>query len=236
MTTAARPLLEAIGAGRVYGEGALAVRVLHPSDVAILPGEVVVLAGPSGSGKTTLLSILGLVLLPTEGEVRLLGERVSTLPPDRLAVLRRRALGFVFQQFNLLAGLSAAENVELPLLLDGVPGAERRRRATLALERVDLAGHAHKKPRELSGGQQQRVAIARATVTSPRVILCDEPTASLDRDSGQLVLDLLSRLAADGERAVLVVTHDERVMRIGTRLVTLADGKISEPPTKGRAA
>ena len=214
--------------GRVFGTGELAARVLAPSDVAIRPGEVVVIVGPSGSGKTTLLSILGLVLSPTEGEVWLRGERVSGLDRDHLANVRLRRMGFVFQQFNLLQGLSAVENVELPLVLAGTPRTERRARALEALERVGLADRAGHAPRQLSGGQQQRVAIARAVVGSPDVVLCDEPTASLDGASGRLVLTLLRQLVADADRAVVVVTHDERVVRIADRVLEVADGTVKE--------
>jgi putative ABC transport system ATP-binding protein len=222
------PLLQARGVGRVYGQGDLAVRVLYPADLAVRAGEVVVVAGPSGSGKTTLLSILGLVLSPTEGDVFFRGERVSGRSADELARLRRRLIGFVFQQFNLVHGLTAAENVALPLSFGGLPRRERHALAMAALERVGLAGHADRKPRQLSGGQQQRVAIARAVVAQPPLILCDEPTASLDAGSGTRVLELLRTLVGEGGRAVLIVTHDERVIRIADRVVDVVDGRVAE--------
>jgi putative ABC transport system ATP-binding protein len=221
-------LLEGRGLGRVYGAGELAVRVLQPCDLSVRSGEVVVIVGPSGSGKTTLLSILGLVLSPTEGEVWLGSTRVSGLQRDALARIRLRSMGFVFQQFNLMQALTALENVELPLLLGDMARHERRDRALAALDQVGLAERAHHKPRQLSGGQQQRVAIARAVVTSPSVVLCDEPTASLDGASGQLVLDLLRRLVTGAERAVLVVTHDERVLRIADRVIEVSEGQVLE--------
>lgn len=220
------PLLEGRNVGRVYGEGALAVRVLHPAHFAVSPGEVVVISGPSGSGKTTLLSILGLVLSPTEGEVWVGGRCATGQSPDELAQVRLRTLGFVFQQFNLLAGLSALENVALPLSLADVAPRQTEKRAREALSRVGLLEHAEKKPRQLSGGQQQRVAIARAIVTDPLVVLCDEPTASLDAASGQQVLTLLRALANEEQRAVVIVTHDERVLRIADRVVRVADGRL----------
>jgi len=212
----------------VYGEGELAVRVLHPARFAVSPGEVVVISGPSGSGKTTLLSILGLVLSPTEGEVWVGGIRATGQGPDELAKIRLATLGFVFQQFNLLAGLSALENVALPLSLAGVAAPLLQKRALTALERVGLADHVHKKPRQLSGGQQQRVAIARAIVADPLVVLCDEPTASLDATSGHQVLNLLRTLVSEKRRAVIIVTHDERVLRIADRVVRVTDGRFDD--------
>ena len=217
-------VLEGIGFGRVFGEGDLALRVLHPATVRIARGEVTVIMGPSGSGKTTLLSILGLVLTPTEGEVRFAGTRVSGASADALAAFRRQQIGFVFQQFNLIAGLTALENAALPL----VPASERDRRATAALAHVGLADRAAMKPRSLSGGQQQRVAIARALVSEAPVILCDEPTASLDHASGDTVLTLLRQLAVESARAVVVVTHDERVLSIADRVLDVVDGHVHE--------
>jgi putative ABC transport system ATP-binding protein len=220
--------LEGRGLGRIYGQGNLAARALHPSDISIRSGTVVVIVGPSGSGKTTLLSLLGLVLTPTEGDVWLSEKRVSGLPADELAQVRLRTMGFVFQQFNLLQGLSALENVEVPLVLGRTSRKERRERALAALDQVGLADRACDKPRQLSGGQQQRVAIARAIVTDPSVVLCDEPTASLDGASGTVVLDLLRKLVTAKARAVLLVTHDERVVRIADRVVEVTDGHVRE--------
>jgi len=219
------PVLEGRNVGRVYGEGDLAVRVLHPASFAVGAGEVIVISGPSGSGKTTLLSILGLVLSPTEGEVWVGGRRATGLPRDELSKIRLSALGFVFQQFNLLSGLSALENVALPLSLAGATAVSARERAQSALERLGLAAHAHKKPRQLSGGQQQRIAIARAIVGDPLVVLCDEPTASLDAASGDQVLDLLRESVSGEQRGAVIVTHDERVLRIADRVVRVSDGR-----------
>ncbi len=221
-------VLEGRGIGKVFGAGALAVRALHPTDVAVHRREVLVIMGPSGSGKTTLLSILGLVLSPTEGDVYLDGERVSGASPDALARLRRDEVGFIFQQFNLLAGLTALENVAVPLLLRGVRAKERLARAREALERVSLADRVEAKARLLSGGQQQRVAIARALVTNARVLLCDEPTASLDGRTGRDVLDRLAHLAHEEDRAIVIVTHDERVLRVADRLIHVDDGRAHE--------
>ena len=222
--------LEGRGIGKVFGRGDLAARALHPTDIQIRRGEVLVIMGPSGSGKTTLLSILGLVLSPTEGEVLADGRVVSGAAPDELAVLRRDRLGFVFQQFNLLPSLSALENAAVPLLLSGASAAQRREGGMRALELVGMADRRAARPRQLSGGQQQRVAIARALVNDAPVLLCDEPTASLDGATGRGILATLRGLATGG-RAVAIVTHDERVLSIADRLVEVVDGRVV-PATK----
>jgi putative ABC transport system ATP-binding protein len=222
------PLIEGRGIGKVFGVRGLAVRALHPTDIAVHRSEVLVLMGPSGSGKTTLLSILGLLLTPSEGEVVVGGRPVTGASPDALAELRRDNVGFVFQQFNLLAGLSALENVEIPLVLRGTTPKERAERSMRALDVVRMTKKAEARARVLSGGEQQRVAIARALVTDAGVLLCDEPTASLDRHTGSGVLDALRELAREQGRAVVVVTHDERVLRIADRLVRLEDGHARE--------
>jgi putative ABC transport system ATP-binding protein len=223
-----RVVLEGIGIGKVFGKGELAVRALEPSDIAVVRGEVLVIMGPSGSGKTTLLSMLGMLLSPTEGEVRLEGRALAGIGADGLAQLRRDHVGFIFQQFNLLAGLTALENVGIPLLLRGAGSVERVARARRLLELVGMGDKLAAKARQLSGGQQQRVAIARALVADAAVLLCDEPTASLDGASGRGVLDTLQRLAHAEDRAVVVVTHDERVLRIADRLLHVEDGRVRE--------
>jgi putative ABC transport system ATP-binding protein len=217
--------LEGRGIGRVFGRGDLAARALYPTDIAIRRGEVLVIMGPSGSGKTTLLSILGLVLTPTEGEVLVEGRSMLNATPDEMALLRRDRVGFIFQQFNLLPSLSALENAAVPLLLSGVRRAERARRAMRALELVRVDDKRSATPRLLSGGQQQRVAIARALVNDAPVLLCDEPTASLDGTTGAGILATLRELARSG-RAVAIVTHDERVRSIADRLVHVIDGRV----------
>jgi putative ABC transport system ATP-binding protein len=218
--------LEGRGIGRVFGRGELAVRALHPTDIAVRRGEVLVIMGPSGSGKTTLISLLGLVLTPTEGEVLVGGVSVAGASADTLAILRRDRVGFVFQQFNLLPSLSALENTAVPLLLSGAPRAERAARAARALDLVGMADKRAATPRSLSGGQQQRVAIARALVNEAPVLLCDEPTASLDGHTGRGILSTLRELAHDAGRAVVIVTHDERVLAIADRLVHVIDGRV----------
>jgi putative ABC transport system ATP-binding protein len=222
------PLLEGRGVGKVFGEGPLAVRALHPTSLSVERGEVLVIMGPSGSGKTTLLSILGLVLSPTEGEVYVDGASVAGASGDALACLRRDRIGLVFQHFSLLPGLSALENVAIPLLLRGTRAEERASRAERALHLVGMGEKNRAKARALSGGQQQRVAIARALVGDASVLLCDEPTASLDGETGRGVLAILRRLAADEGRAVVVVTHDPRVLAIADRLVRVDDGRAHE--------
>jgi len=190
-----------------------------------------VIMGPSGSGKTTLLSILGLVLTPTEGEVMVQGRSVAKASVGELAILRRDRVGFVFQQFNLLHGLSALENVAVPLLLAGVGRKERTARAVRALTTVGMVDKRASTPRLLSGGQQQRVAIARALVNDAPVLLCDEPTASLDGTTGRAILTILRDLAKRERRAVVIVTHDERALPFADRCVHVIDGRVV--PAKG---
>jgi len=218
--------LEGRGIGKEFGAGDLAVRALYPADVSVRRGEILVIRGPSGSGKTTLLSILGLVLTPSEGEVLLGGRSVAGLSADELAILRRDHIGFVFQQFNLLPSLSALDNAAVPLLLAGVRKPARAERAARALELVGMASKGRALPRELSGGQQQRVAIARALVNDASVLLCDEPTASLDGETGQGILSTLRDLARSQGRAIAIVTHDDRVSAVADRLVQVIDGSV----------
>lgn len=219
-------VLAARGVGRVFGEGSLAVRALYPTDIQIRAGEVLAIMGPSGSGKTTLLSILGCVLRPTEGEVLLGTQSLKGYDEEALTRVRRENIGFIFQQFNLISGLDALDNATVPLVLQGLPRAIREERGRDLLEKVGLKGKEGARPRQLSGGQQQRVAIARALSTNAPVMLCDEPTAALDGTTGRSVLGLLRDLARDLGRAVVIVTHDERVMPYIDRLVHVMDGRI----------
>lgn len=219
-------VLEGRGIGRVFGQAGLAVRALQPTDIEIRRGEVLVIMGPSGSGKTTLLSILGLVLTPTEGEVFVDGRSVTRATADELALLRRDRIGFIFQQFNLIPSLSAADNASLPLLLAGVRRAERNSRAKQVLKSVGMADKWSVNPRQLSGGEQQRVSIARALINGTSVLLCDEPTASLDSATGRGILTTLRELAHNEDRAVVIVTHDERVLSIADRLLRVEDGRV----------
>jgi len=217
---------ELVGASKVFGSGELAVTALRPSELQLRRGELALIEGPSGSGKTTVLSLLGCVLSPTSGAVRVLGRDVGRLSSRGLAALRLASIGFVFQEFNLVEPLPAEENVAYPLLLGGISRGERRRMAREALDRLGLGDRLRNLPRALSGGQKQRVAIARALVTDPALLLCDEPTAALDHTSAQQVMDLLLGLARGG-RAVAVVSHDLRLTSWADRVISMMDGRIT---------
>jgi len=223
---ARKPLVELSGIWKIY-DGGVEVQALRGVDLRIYPGEYVAIMGPSGSGKSTLMHILGLLDSPTRGSYLLAGEEVSKLSPARLATLRNRFIGFVFQAFNLLPRASVLRNVELPLLYAGVPGRERRERAMAMLARVGLADHAKHLPAQLSGGQRQRAAIARALVTEPSVLLADEPTGNLDQTTGAEIMGLFDELSSQGQTVVLV-THDPQVAAHARRLVRLVDGRIAE--------
>jgi putative ABC transport system ATP-binding protein len=211
---------------KVFEEGRQRVPVLKGITMAVAAGEVVALEGPSGSGKTTLLSIAGCILSPTSGEVEVAGRRVRRSDAAALREVRRRSIGFVFQQYNLFPALSAVENVEYSLNVRGVGGRAAREEAERVLGRVGLGDRLHFLPRDLSGGQKQRVAIARALAGSPPVVLADEPTANLDTAVGGQVLDLFRELATGEQKGVLVVTHDPKVRRIADRVVGIRDGML----------
>ena len=206
--------------------GETRTRVLHGIDVDIGCGALTLLVGPSGCGKTTLISIIAGLLDPTAGDVTLFGTPQSRLRGNRLVDFRARNVGFVFQQYNLLPSLTAAENVAVPLLVARQPRKRAIERAGGVLEAVGLGSRLKAFPNQLSGGQQQRVAIARALVHEPRLLVCDEPTAALDSQSGQTVMDLLKSVAVHPDRTVIVVTHDSRVLQFGDRLLEMADGRI----------
>lgn len=225
MTTLA---IEARGIRKTYGDGALAFTALKGVDFVVERGEFVMLVGPSGSGKTTLLSIIGCVLEPSAGSLSLFGQDVTRTSRRKLPELRLSNIGFIFQGHNLVAGLTALENVELLLELRGRAHTSAKREALELLDAVGLADRAHRKPSELSGGQRQRVAIARALAASPPLILADEPTASLDAQSGLSVTELLRRLATERGHTVVVVTHDNRIYHLADRIVRIEDGLIRE--------
>jgi putative ABC transport system ATP-binding protein len=219
-------VIQAQGLGKVYGSGTAAYRALSEVDVEIRRGELTLLMGPSGSGKTTLLSILGCILRSTEGELEILGENVTRLAEKELPRVRRDAIGFVFQGFNLFPTLNALENVALAMDVRGQRGAAAESRALALLQLVGMAEKAKSFPSDLSGGQKQRVAIARALAGDPPILLADEPTAALDSASGRNVIELLQRLAKEQGRAVAMVTHDPRVLEFGDRILHLEDGRV----------
>ena len=214
------------GVVKDFGSGENRTRVLHGIDCDIACGLLTLLVGPSGCGKTTLISIIAGLLDPTEGDVVLFGTPRSRLRGERLVDFRARNVGFVFQQYNLIPALSAAENVAVPLLVNRVPRAEALGAARRVLAAVGLGERCDARPEHLSGGQQQRVAIARALVHEPRLLVCDEPTAALDSRSGHTVMELLTAVAVQPGRTVIVVTHDARVMAFGERIIEMADGRI----------
>jgi len=220
-------VLEATGVVKVFEEGSQRVEVLRGVSITVARGEVVALEGPSGSGKTTLLSIMGCILTPTSGEVTIAGERVDAARPDQLRDVRRRSIGFVFQQYNLFPALTALENIEYALNVKGRKGRSAREEATSALTRVGLGDRLHFLPRDLSGGQKQRVAIARALAGSPPVILADEPTANLDTVVGTQVLELFRDLAKSESRGLVIVTHDPKVRAVADRVVGIRDGRLA---------
>lgn len=220
-------LIEIRDLHKTYGAGDQAVHALAGVSLDIQAGEFVAIMGASGSGKSTLLNVLGCLDRPDTGEYRLAGEPVQDLPPDRLADVRNRRIGFVFQQFNLLPRTSAQENVELPLVYGGVPAPQRRERALAALAQVGLSERAHHTPSQLSGGQQQRVAIARALVNQPSLILADEPTGALDSRTSDEVMQLLSGLHAGGI-TVVMVTHESDIAAWAQRRLVFRDGRVVE--------
>lgn len=230
------PLVEIRSLSKVYSRGKQKIEVLHHVDLDIGQGDFLALMGPSGSGKTTLLNLIGGLDSPTEGSIAVAGQRIDRLGQSELARWRASHVGFVFQFYNLLPMLSAARNVELPLLLTKLPAAKRRSHAGIALELVGLADRAAHKPGELSGGQQQRVAIARAIVSDPRLLVCDEPTGDLDRQSAVEVLTLLQRLNREQGKTIVMVTHDPKAAEYASHTLHLDKGTLVEAAQAARAA
>jgi putative ABC transport system ATP-binding protein len=222
-----RAVLEARNIVKELGEGEGKVQALRGVSLTLNAGELTLLMGPSGSGKTTLLSILGCILSPTSGRVTVAGARADGLSPERLAELRRRYVGFVFQSYNLFPTLHAVDNVRLALDVRGCPAAEQMAKAEAALCEVGLEHRLRSYPRNLSGGEKQRVAIARALAAAPAVILADEPTSALDKENGHAIMALLAGIARDPSRAVLAVTHDPRTHEYADRIVRIEDGLIA---------
>ena len=229
------PVIEAIEVAKVLGSGAAQVQALKGVNLAVNGGELTLLMGPSGSGKTTLLSVLGCMLTPTSGTVRVRGRSAEGAAAEDLARLRRDNVGFVFQSYHLFPTLNATDNVRLALDVRGDRGEDAVARAKQALAKVGLAHKTTAYPRELSGGEQQRVAIARAIVGNASAILADEPTAALDSENGHAIMTILTEIAKDPSRGVLVVTHDPRLLSFADRIIHIEDGRIirEEPGDAG---
>jgi putative ABC transport system ATP-binding protein len=225
-------VMEAKDVTKVLGAGAGQVQALKGVNLALRGGELTLLMGPSGSGKTTLLSILGCMLSPTQGTVRVRGESIEGKGSEELAKLRRDHVGFVFQSYHLFPTLTAADNVRLALDVRGEGGNLARNRTREALAKVGLSQKVSSYPRELSGGEQQRVAIARAVVGSPSVVLADEPTAALDGENGKAIMTILANIAKAPDRGVLVVTHDPRLVAFADRIIYIEDGNIVREQTR----
>ena len=227
----AEPLIALRGVTRSYGTGEAQVRALDGVDLSIRKGEFVAIMGPSGSGKSTTMNIIGCLDRPSSGEYLFHGTPVQGLSNDQRALLRRHALGFVFQGFNLLARTSALENVELPLIYKGLPREEREARARVALQKVGLQGREGHDPSQLSGGQQQRVAIARALAGDPTVILADEPTGNLDSHRSHEIMTLLQKLNREEGITIVMVTHEDDIAAYAGRLLIFTDGKLTRDET-----
>lgn len=217
-----------VGVTRTYKIGQVETRALQGVDLSVNSGEFTALVGPSGSGKTTLLQLIGCLDQPTSGQVFINGKDVSRMNRDQRADIRRGTIGFIFQFFALIPTLTAYENIEMPLLLNGKTPDERKERVNELLKAVDLSDRANHRPDQLSGGEQQRVAIARALATNPSMILADEPTANLDTTNGEQVMEIMTRLNKETGVTFIFASHDPRVIKYGRRIVTLQDGKIIE--------
>ncbi len=228
-------MIELRGVKKTYQMGEASVHALDGVDLSVADGEFVAVIGPSGSGKSTLMNIIGCLDIADEGEYILNGQPIGDYTERQLGQIRNREIGFIFQQFNLLPKLSAYENVELPLIYQGLPLSERKERVTDALRKVGLSDRMAHKPTELSGGQQQRVAIARALSTKPTLILADEPTGNLDSKSGREIMDILIELNAEG-RGIILITHDSGVAGLAKRRVQMHDGRVLLDSAKGGGA
>jgi putative ABC transport system ATP-binding protein len=220
-------IAELKNASKEYQMGDQTITALQATDFKVNDGELLLIIGPSGSGKTTLLSLIGCVIYPSKGELSVNNENVNTMSQSQMAKLRLNTIGFVFQNFNLIAPLNAYDNVILPLQLQGIGKKEAKQRTEDALKKVGMLDRKKNLPKQLSGGQQQRIAIARALVTNPKIILCDEPTASLDKESVSVVMNELKSLAENG-KAVVVVTHDPRLKEYAHRIVEVKNGIVTE--------
>jgi len=225
-------MIELLNIRKTYQMGEAEVHALDGVSATIKDGEFVAVIGPSGSGKSTLMNIIGCLDLADDGEYRLNGQLIDDYTERQLGEIRNREIGFIFQQFNLLPKLTAYENVELPLIYQGLPMGERKKRVIESLEKVGLANRMNHRPSELSGGQQQRVAIARALSTKPTLILADEPTGNLDSHSGHEIMDILTGLHREG-RGILLITHDNNVANMARRQLKMYDGRIEQDSLSG---
>jgi putative ABC transport system ATP-binding protein len=234
-STALRMAVACRNLTKEFGDGGEKVLALRGVDVDVPPGEMTLLVGPSGCGKTTLISILAGLLDPTSGGLQVLGADLMAMSDSKKVNFRAKNIGFVFQQYNLLPALTAAENVSVPLLIAGVRRKQAVQKARELLAKVGLGDRTESFPLQMSGGQQQRVAIARALIHQPKLLVCDEPTAALDAHSGQVVMELLREVALGEDRAVIVVSHDNRVYKFGDRIVHMSDGRIEKVESKPAA-
>jgi putative ABC transport system ATP-binding protein len=228
VTTERQVAVHCRGVTKSYGTGGAKVTALRGIDLEVRKGELMMLVGPSGCGKTTLISVIAGILDQDQGECDVFGHDLKGMPSREKTRYRGETIGFVFQAFNLLPTLSAAENVSVPLLINGVRRGEATRRAKEVLGRVGLGDRTHSLPAQLSGGQQQRVAIARALVHSPRLIVCDEPTSALDHETGHKVMELLRNVALGEDRSLVIVTHDARIFEFADRIAKMDDGRVNK--------
>lgn len=225
MTSTTQPLIQIQNLQKIYKSGSVVVPAVRGVDLTINEGEFVAMMGPSGSGKSTLMNLLAFLDAPSAGSYRFAGQDITNFDSDYLAALRNATIGFVFQQFHLLARTTAIDNVRLPLLYAGVKRAEQIERATAALKKVGLEDRMHHKPNELSGGQQQRVSIARALVHEPKVLFCDEPTGNLDSKSSYEIMEILTKLHNEG-KTIIMVTHEPDIAKYAERTIHMKDGQI----------
>ncbi|MDZ4287900.1 MAG: ABC transporter ATP-binding protein [Prosthecobacter sp.] len=224
------PAAHVRGINKSFGDGSSRLHVLKDVDLEVRSGDITMLVGPSGCGKTTLISIIAgtLDVDPGAGELIVFGQDLRGMTKEQITRFRARNIGFIFQSFNLIPTLTCAENVSVPLLIQGVSPRTAEKKAAQILEKVGLGDRVRERPNQLSGGQQQRVAIARALVHDPKLIICDEPTAALDAKNGALVMDLFENVARSPQRAVLIVTHDNRIFQHANRIASMDDGRVIE--------
>ncbi len=233
-TTTSAPLAVHVrGVTKTFGKGDAAVPALKGVDFTARQGELLMIVGPSGCGKTTLLSVIAGTLNFDAGEIEVFGSSLHAMKPRHITEFRKRNVGFIFQQFNLIPTLTCIENVSVPLLINGASRRVAEQKAEAMLDEMGLPGRGNERPTNLSGGQQQRVAIARALVHEPRLIICDEPTSALDKDTGGHIMDLLRAVARHPERSVIVVTHDNRIFKYADRLTEMEDGRVQRVHDQG---